>query len=130
MVHRTATVLLFRKWLPLLFWMAAIFFMSNQPSEALPVYGSWDWVVKKGAHFLAYALLAVLAFRVTREGPRPYLTAFFIAVAYAISDEIHQFFVDGRHGTVADVAIDSLGALAALWLIHRKQITTNWERNR
>jgi VanZ family protein len=110
--------------------MAAIFFMSNQPSEALPVYGPWDWLIKKGAHFLAYALLAFLAFRVTREGPRPYLIAFLIAFAYAVSDEIHQLFVDGRHGTAVDVVIDSLGALAALWLIHRKQITTNWERNR
>lgn len=70
MVHRTAAVLAFKRWLSLLFWMAAIFFMSNQPSEVLPVYGSWDWLIKKGAHFLAYALLAVLAFRVTRDGPR------------------------------------------------------------
>ncbi len=130
MVHRHMTVLAFRRWLPLLFWMAAIFFMSNQPSEALPVYGPWDWLIKKGAHFLAYALLAVLAFRVTREGPRPYLTAFLIAFIYAISDEIHQLFIDGRHGTAVDVVIDSLGAFTALLLIYRKQITTNWERNR
>ncbi len=130
MVRRKITVLAFWRWLPLLFWMAAIFFMSNQPSEALPVYGSWDWLVKKGAHFLAYALLAVLAFRVTRGRSRPYLFAFLIAIIYALSDEIHQLFVDGRHGTAVDVVIDSLGALTALLLIYRKQITTNWERNR
>lgn len=102
----------------MLLWMAAIFFMSNQPSEALPVYGPWDWFVKKGGHFLAYALLAGLAFRATREGARPYLTAFLIAFAYAVSDEIHQLFVDGRHGTAVDVMIDSLGAFTALLLIY------------
>ena len=105
----------------MLLWMAAIFFMSNQPSEALPAYGPWDWLIKKGAHFLAYALLAVLAFRVTREGPRPYFLAFLVAVIYAISDEIHQLFVEGRHGTAVDVAIDSLGALTALLLIYRSK---------
>ncbi len=121
MVRRATIAFAFRRWLPLLLWMAAIFFMSNQPSEALPAYGPWDWLIKKGAHFLAYALLAVLAFRVTREGPRPYFLAFLVAVIYAISDEIHQLFVEGRHGTAVDVAIDSLGALTALLLIYRSK---------
>ncbi len=102
----------------MLFWMAAIFFMSNQPSAALPVYGPWDWLAKKGGHFLAYALLAALAFRAAREGKRPYLFAFLVAFAYAVGDEFHQLFVDGRHGTAVDVMIDSLGAFTALLLIY------------
>ena len=43
-----------------------------------------------------------------------------ITIAYAISDELHQTQVDGRHGTVTDVLIDAAGVLAA-WLLVRAQ---------
>jgi VanZ family protein len=37
-----------------------------------------------------------------------------VALLYACSDEFHQEFVHGRHGTPVDVAIDAVGlALAA-----------------
>jgi VanZ family protein len=32
-----------------------------------------------------------------------------IALAYAATDELHQHFVAGRHGTPWDVAIDAAG---------------------
>ena len=38
-----------------------------------------------------------------------------ITLAFSISDEFHQSFVAGRHGTPRDVAIDAIGmAIAAL----------------
>jgi VanZ family protein len=38
-------------------------------------------------------------------------------VLYAASDEIHQTFVSGRHGTPIDVAIDAVGVAIgiAVW---------------
>ena len=41
-----------------------------------------------------------------------------LAAAYAVTDEIHQTFVEGRHGAPLDVAIDTAGALAGVlvWL--------------
>ena len=33
-----------------------------------------------------------------------------LASGYAITDEFHQTFVEGRHGTPVDWAIDSAGA--------------------
>lgn len=38
------------------------------------------------------------------------VAAFVIAVLYACSDEIHQLFIDGRAGQVADVLVDASGA--------------------
>ena len=35
-------------------------------------------------------------------------------VAYAASDEFHQSFTAGRHPSLVDVGIDSVGALIAL----------------
>lgn len=114
---------LLTRWLPLLLWMGAIFTLSHQPSDTIPQFGVWDLLFKKGAHFGAYALLALLALRVTAVGKRPFthhplLFAFLITLLYAISDEFHQTFVPGRHGRFADVLIDAAGGATALLMLH------------
>jgi len=108
------------RWLPLLLWMAAIYVISDQPDDAVPSFGVWDLLVKKGAHFLAYAILAWLAYRVVENTRHPFLTALLITAVYAASDEYHQTFVPGRHGRGFDWIIDCLGGLGALYVIHRR----------
>lgn len=103
-----------KQWVPLLVWMGAIYYLSAQPSDALPDAGAWDLLLKKGAHFTAYGILALLAYRVCGKWKRPFLTAFLFAVLYAISDEYHQTFVPGRNGTIIDVFIDAAGAFTGL----------------
>lgn len=44
---------------------------------------------------------------------RPYLT-FILTAAYAVSDEMHQLFVEGRACRAFDVLVDSLGAAAGI----------------
>lgn len=116
-----------RRWLPLLAWMAVIFYFSHQPKVSLPSYGVWDLLVKKGAHMAAYALLALLARRAGLGlGP-----AAILAALYAASDEFHQTFIPGRNGTVADVLIDlvgvALGLLLHPWLERRlPQLPLRW----
>ena len=95
--------------------MLLIFFLSNQPKETIPSYGSWDLLVKKGAHFGAYGLLALLAWW---AGFRP-LNALVLVVAYAIGDELHQIQIAGRNGQPLDVLIDGAGAVTALILLLR-----------
>lgn len=112
------------RWLPLLLWLGAIYVLSDQPKGGIPSFGVWDLLVKKGAHFLAYALLAVLAWRVFQDGQRPYLWAFLLTFLYAVSDEYHQTFIPGRNGRLADVFIDSLGGVAALFSLRK-----NWFRS-
>ncbi|HEX6383323.1 MAG TPA: VanZ family protein [Anaerolineae bacterium] len=109
----------FGRWLPLLLWMAVIFIMSHQPSDNIPAFGFWDLLVKKGGHFLGYAVLSLLAYRVTIGARRPFLWAFLITALYAISDEFHQTLVDGRNGKLLDVLIDCAGAAASLYLIRQ-----------
>lgn len=111
------------RWLPLLLWMAAIYVLSDQPKADIPSFGVWDWLVKKGSHFLAYGVLAGLAWRVFGERKRPYLLAFLLTVLYAASDEYHQTFIPGRNGALVDVLIDSLGGLTALFILRK-----NWFR--
>jgi VanZ family protein len=98
-------------WLPAVVWAGLIFWASSVPNLSTGL-GSWDLVLRKGAHLTAYAVLAVLLWRPLRHE----LAALAVAVAYAASDEFHQSFVRGRHGSSIDVLIDGIGALAGLAL--------------
>jgi VanZ family protein len=108
-------------WLPPLLLMGVIFFVSDQPSLNSGL-GVIDLIGRKLIHFAEYALLCFLWWRalvtVTTPG-RAALLALALAGGYAATDEYHQTFVEGRHGSPIDWAIDSAGAGAAalrLWL--------------
>ena len=93
--------------------MALIFALSAQPNLNSGL-GVWDTVLRKLAHMAAFGLLWLLWERALR---RPF-AALAIALAYAVSDEIHQSYVAGRHGSPWDVAIDAAGiglAVLAWW---------------
>ena len=102
-------------WLPPVVLMGVIFAASAQPSLDSGL-GLIDLIGRKLIHFAEYALLRFLWWRalVTVTTPRrAALYAFLIASGYAVTDEFHQSFVEGRHGTPVDWLIDSAGAAAA-----------------
>jgi VanZ family protein len=108
-------------WLWPLLLMGIIFFFSAQPSLDSGL-GWIDDVGRKVVHFVQYALLCFLWWRSLRlrmPAGRAALVAFLIASLYAVSDEVHQSFVEGRHATPADWAIDSAGAALAALLLRR-----------
>ena len=93
-------------WLPVVGWAALIFALSSIPHLGTGL-GTWDTILRKGAHVTEYAIFGLLLVRaIGREAP-----AFLLGVAYAITDEVHQHFVSGRHSSPIDVAIDSTGIL-------------------
>lgn len=98
-----------RAWLPVVVWAAVIFGFSSIPSLSSGL-GGWDLALRKLAHLTEYAILGALLLRATR---RPWL-ALVLAALYAVSDEVHQHFVEGRHAAPLDVAIDTVGALAGI----------------
>jgi len=99
-------------WLPILLWAATIFAFSAIPSLNSGL-GTWDYVLRKCAHMTEYAVLAVLLRRAIGRD----LPALLLASAYAVTDEFHQTFVRGRHGTPIDWAIDTVGAALGLLLL-------------
>lgn len=111
------------RWLPVLIWAGVIFAFSSIPSLNSGL-GTWDYVLRKGAHMTEYAILALLLVRATGS----YAWAFGLAVAYAASDEVHQLFVRGRHGSPLDVAIDAAGALIGLALLRSRLDRWSTER--
>jgi VanZ family protein len=100
-VVRSRLVLL---WLPVVAWAALIFAFSSIPSLSSGL-GTWDTVLRKGAHLAEYAVLGALLVRALgRDAP-----ALLAGVAYAVTDELHQHFVAGRHASPVDIGIDAIG---------------------
>ena len=91
---------------PPLALMALIFALSAQPSLSTGL-GVWDTVLRKAAHMTEFGLLWWLWWRVF-DGRR-WLWPTAIALVYAATDELHQSFVPGRHGTPVDWLIDAAG---------------------
>ena len=101
--------------------MALIYAVSAMPSDGTD-HGPLMLVLRKLTHFGEYFALTFLwwlALRTQIGGRRALPFAVAIAIGYAVTDEIHQTFVDGRVGTWRDIVIDSAGALTAAWLIAR-----------
>ncbi len=88
-----------------------------------------DHPVRKTAHATEYAVLGFLIAGSFSDGTKrrrvsvgiPWLAG----TVYAISDEIHQFFVPGRSCQVSDMALDSagvmIGVLVAQLLWYRRR---------
>lgn len=133
---------IFLSWILVVACMVTIFMFSAQPantsSESSDACIQWIYdlfgirlsqhIVRKTAHALEFCglcLLFNLAFGVTTLKFRP-LISFILTVLYAVSDEIHQIFVDGRACMFKDVLIDSGGAtvciiiLSIVYLIYKK----------
>ena len=60
------------------------------------------------------ALLLGLALARTTTVRRPWAWAIALTVLYAVTDELHQGTVHGRHASPIDVAIDAAGAALAI----------------
>ena len=127
-----------RAWLPALLWAGVIAFAStdtfssaNTGSVLAPIV---RWVypgissehldvihlsVRKAAHFAEYFIFYILLYRGVRGRRTGWrwswgLTAWIIAAAYSVLDEIHQSFVASRRGSPWDSLLDSAGALVAM----------------
>ncbi len=97
--------------------MGLIFLLSAQPELSTDL-GLADLILRKAAHIVAFGTLTLLWWWALRPlGPRALPLAASIALAYAISDEYHQTFVEGRSGSPLDVAIDGLGIAGAVALV-------------
>ena len=93
------------------------------------VFEKMHYIVRKGAHFTEFALLGILSFLLAKSYDLSVKNSVIAALSYcllfAICDEIHQLFVDGRVGSVTDVCIDFVGscfgvAVFLIILCHKK----------
>ncbi len=107
-------VKLFKLWLPVIIWAGVIFCFSSIPY--LKTGLEYDFFLRKIAHITEYFILTFLLYRAFKGsfnisvfGLFMYPVAF--SLLYAISDEIHQYFILGRCCSAKDVLIDSIGII-------------------
>ena len=89
----------------------------DKDSEEMNYYvKKYAFPLRKCAHFAEYFILGILVSNMlyTLGMRNKYiLLASIICIIYAITDEFHQTFIDGRSGQIRDVFLDSSGSLFA-----------------
>ena len=130
------------RWGPAILVMGLIFLFSSipmklSPPSVEPLKLTPDYLLKKGAHLLGYALLALAVSRaILRADPANWpaspptspevggelrglrlrgwkgdVITICCVLLFAMSDEFHQSFVPGRGASLIDVGIDLLGGV-------------------
>ena len=96
-------------------------FENMTVDEQLRFLDTFRFVVRKLAHFTEYFVLGCLTpglvLHYTNSVVRVGLIAAAWCVTYAITDEFHQMFTDGRGPAVRDVCIDSAGAITGIVIL-------------
>jgi VanZ family protein len=137
-----------QRWIPVVLWCLVIFCFSEfslftgentkRMLEAVLSYlpfgadgddtsSPLNFIIRKLSHLTEFGILAVLVWRALEPKRRAYVGAWLFATVYAVTDEWHQSFEQGRTATPKDVAIDSCGALIALLCV---RLYMYWKRKK
>jgi VanZ family protein len=106
------------RWLPVVIYMAAIFYVQGLSTIPGPAEQVPDWLL----HSACYGGLALVSLRAVAGGRWANVTigtliaAGLISVIYGATDEWHQMYVPGRTSEFRDWVNDALGAAAAMGL--------------
>ncbi|HEX2062755.1 MAG TPA: VanZ family protein [Thermoanaerobaculia bacterium] len=117
-----------KQWLPVVVWAAVILLAANDNFSSAATGGVLDrlfgvsvppavnFTIRKAAHLVEYAILAMLAWRADRRAQ----VALGIALIVAIIDETRQgLWTTARSGSPWDVVIDMVGAYAGVMWMRR-----------
>jgi VanZ family protein len=105
----------FKYWLPAIFYVALIFYLSSRPApdelRCIPIIAKL-----KVVHIIEYGILYLLACysivkTTTYSKLEVFALALMITVLYGLTDEFHQIFVVGRTARFADVIADVVGGI-------------------
>lgn len=116
-------------WLLVAACMGVIFALSHQPASqsselSMDVMGFFAKIFtgfietighdtfRSIAHALEYCGLALLMFNALyHTAQKPLIAASFaLSVFYAVTDEVHQLFIDGRAFQLTDILVDAIGS--------------------
>lgn len=114
-----------RAWAPAILWAVVLFALSSRPTLPVGLGGGLD----KVAHFGAFAVLGFLLARAAIASNLSIVWPLLIGLVYAASDEIHQYFVPGRHPDPADWLADALGVTVACFFVYRRRFRRSATRD-
>ena len=139
MLHKKSVIIHFLLTIILMlfiFWQSALPAEASKQESGLIVSQLAQWlqadeelisfVVRKGAHYTEYLFLGVSLFLTVRDLRKraSFWIPWAIGTLYAITDEVHQYFVPGRSCELRDVLIDACGVAVGVaivwWRRHRQ----------
>lgn len=100
----------------LVLWFDRTFHLDLSSEQLLYYTDLYHFLVRKLGHMSIYCVLSMtlyVPFRLYRL-PHPYPISWLICIVYAVTDEFHQHFAQGRTPSAADVLIDGIGAFIGL----------------
>jgi VanZ family protein len=126
-------------WVMTFTWAALIFSLSTRDFGPSFSRGMLDWALsivhirlsrrmfellhsglRKLAHLTEYGIFALFLYFRPDDGPRRHwrprraLYSVLVAAAYSLTDEFHQIFSPGRHASILDCGLDTVGAALAM----------------
>lgn len=109
-------------WIPPIIWAGVIFSFSSLSITPTSEIFWKDFIIKKTAHIVEYAIFALLVYRaLVGSGvakTKSLVLSILLSTLYGVTDEIHQGFTPGREPKVRDVMIDSLGSTLGAYFYH------------
>jgi len=112
-----------RYWFPVIAWAALIFYVSSIPNLKSELPSNWDLILRKMAHAFEYIMLAFLFLRAFSSSGRiswvDVCSAVLLVGMFAVSDEIHQSVVAGRHGSFWDAILDFVAGVIGAFIARK-----------
>jgi len=93
--------------------MIIIFYFSSIPTDSVPGSSLQRFLILKSFHLIEYFILFILLYVSFRK----IKFSAIIAYLYALSDEIHQYFIPGRTAKISDTFIDLVGIIAGIIIL-------------
>ena len=101
-------------------WLLEMILENENDIQHICIVGQLQFIIRKTAHFILYIIGGGLIFNFIYEYKEKNkynkYSAITIGVLYAITDELHQYFIPGRSAEIRDVFIDSAGILLGVFL--------------
>lgn len=94
----------------------------------IDIINNTSFIVRKTAHFMVYFILGIFAYLTLNSYfiPKSILYSIIFCVIYAITDEVHQTFLEGRAFKLLDIFIDTCGSISGvLLLVYKDKLLTN-----
>lgn len=135
-------------WLPPLVWAVLVSIFSSDsfssektsplfvplfhwllPHATSELINSFNFLIRKLAHFTEFFVLAMLLYRGVRWGRGSYWQwrvaawTLTIVLLYSVADEMHQSFVPSRSGAWSDSLLDLFGGCCAVALLYARHRT-------
>jgi len=131
-------------WILVLLWMSVIFVFSSQDasvsSQSSGVVSdaiieviedtfpdttisedTFEFTLRNAAHFFLYFVLGLLLLHALHFYQLKWISligySLLIVIVYALTDELHQYYVPGRAFEISDLLIDTFGAMIGIALL-------------